>query len=523
MKNNFYIALPDDKVDITLFSFCALMVYALYTWYTLQVQVSITADTLWLADAAGRLLRGEAMSLSFYDPNPPLSMILYIPAVWVAGTGLINLHSALFLYVLLLVGVSAAATFKLLRAIPGTDITLAMAGTAALIIASTVMASGSYTERDQIIGVWLVPFVLAQLALTKGWPCPAPLRHALFLIGAILILVKPHYGLLPTLMIIHRALSQKRIFVCKDTDFIYLAAGVIGYAALLFFYFPDFLHVMLPDILRLYSANFSVGVMYRALYYALLCSTVALFAIMVGRTSWLPYFLLGCALICLIPFIVQMRGYHYHLMPAITFFWCGTAVFGKDFFQRYMSPPLALLLVTGVMTIFAFFITQSRLVLPTTAQYQNLPMAHAIADCPAPCPFFVINDHIEITHQTALYTGKEWASRFPSLWFLPGIYALEEKDPVSFKRLKDKYATMLAEDIERYKPHYVLAGSFDIGGGITFDLLKFTAGNTLFRTVWASYNPKGEVTINQRVYFPHNKTFRDHKIIYKVFERAPQP
>ncbi len=521
MKNNFYIALPENKIDLVQFAFCLLVVYALYTWFSIQVQVNITADTLWLADAAGRLLRGESMSQSFYDPNPPLSMILYIPAVLAAGTELISLHHALLVYVLLFVAGSAAATYKILRGIPGTDMATAMAGTAALIIASTVMAGGSYTERDQIIGIWLVPFVMTQLALTKGWPVPAPLRHSTLLVGAILILVKPHYGLLPTLMIAHRAIAQKRLFVCKDIDFLYLAAGVIGYGLLLFFYFPDFLHVMLPDILHLYSADFSKGVIYRALYYALLCIAIVLFSIMSGKISWLPYFFLGCALICLIPFIVQMRGFHYHLMPAVTFFWCGTALFGKELFQRYMSPYLALVLVTGLMTILAFFTTQSRLLLPTAAQYPLLPMAKVIADCEAPCPFFVINDHIEITHQTALYTGKEWASRFPSLWFLPGIYKLEEKDPAAFAQLKDKYTRMLAEDLERYKPRYVLAGSFKLDEDLTFDLLNFTAGNAAFRKAWAAYSLVDEVTINQKNYFPHSKRFRDHKITYKIYKRRP--
>lgn len=520
MSKGFYIALPEDKIDLVQFAFCVLVSYALYTWFSIQVQVNITADTLWLADAAGRLIHGEAMSQSFYDPNPPLSMILYIPAVWAAGTGLISLHNALFAYVLLFLAGASVTTYKILRVIPGTDKAAAMASTAALIIASTVMASGSYTERDQMIGIWLVPFVLTQLALTKGWPVPAPLRHMTFLVGAVLILIKPHHGLLPTLLIIHRAITQKRLSVWRDADFLYLAAGVIGYAVLLAFYFPDFLQVMLPDILRLYSAEVSKSVLFRALYYGLLCVTVMLFAIMVGKTSWLPYFFLGCALVSLVPFIVQMRGYHYHLMPAIIFFWCGTAFFGKELFQRYMSPHLALILVTGAMTLFAFFTTQSRLTLPTVTQYQTLPMAQVLADCEAPCPFFVVNDHIEITHQTALYTGKEWASRFPSLWFLPGIYKLEEKDPAAFESLRDKYATMLAEDLERYKPRYVLAGSFKLRDDFMFDLQQFTAANDSFRKAWAAYSPAGEITINQGRYFPAYKKFRDHKITYKIYKRT---
>lgn len=520
-KKPFFIELPDNKADLVNFAFWALLAYALYTWFSIQIQVNITADTFWLAEAAERLLRGETASQSYYDPNPPLSMIFYIPPVLATATGWISLHNALFFYTLLFASGAALATYRVLRTVPGLEKTTAIAAASALIIAATVMASKSFTERDQIIGMWLVPFVLTQLALTKGWPVPAWLRHLIFFTGTFLILIKPHHGLLPTLLILHRAYTQKRISVWKDADFLYLAAGVIAYAAILLLYFSDFLYVVLPDIWQLYGHENTKFVLYRAGYYALLCVAILLFAVMVGRTSWLPYFFLWAALISLVPFVVQMRGYHYQLLPMVTFFWCGMALFGKELFQRYMSPVLALMLVTAAMTVIAFIATPSRLHAVTAMQYPELPLARALTDCPAPCPFFVINNHIEITHQTAAYTGKEWASRFPSLWFLSGLHRLQQANPAEYERLRHKYEIMLAEDLNRYKPRYVMVGRFTLQGGMDFDLFETFGQEDDFQKAWAAYRPRPDLVINQGLYFPDQRHFRNLKITYKVFERKP--
>lgn len=524
MSKRFYIALPEDKIDLVQFGFYALLTCALYIWFSIQVQVNITADTLWLADAAGRLLRGESMSQAFYDPNPPMSMILYIPPVLMADTGLISLHNALFFYVLLFLVGASIATYKILRVIPGNDITTAMVGTVALIVSATIASAASYTERDQIIGICLVPFILTQLAMTKGWPVPVPLKHFTLLVGTMLILVKPHHGLLPTLLIAHRAITQKRLSVCKDADFLYLAAGGIGYTVILLFCFPDFLQIILPDVLALYMPSNSIKfVLFSVLYYTLLCVIIILLANIAGRISWLPYLFLGMAIISLIPFIVQMRGYHYHLMPTIIFLWCGAAFFAKDFLQRYMSPHLALVFVTSAMITISFSLSQSRLSLPTVTQYKTLPMAELLFDCDSPCPFFVINDHIEITHQTALYTGKMWASRFPSLWFVPRIYQLKETNPLESERLQKKYAAMIVNDIERYKPRYILAGNIPLSKDITFNFIEFSAVAPSFSKVWSTYKAVGEITINQELYFPPYKEFKNHKLTYMLYKRNPDP
>ena len=69
-----------------------------------------------------------------------------------------------------------------------------------------------FAERDAFVVWGLLPFLLAQLALLRrASRCRAGLAWPVLAIGAACILIKPHYLLLPGLMIGWRWLKRRRI------------------------------------------------------------------------------------------------------------------------------------------------------------------------------------------------------------------------------------------------------------------------------------------------------------------------
>src|SRR5690606_32184496 len=117
----------------------------------------------------------------------------------------------------------------------------------------TVLSSVYFGERDQILGIALFPFVMIQLGLTFSWPRPRPaVFWSVVIFGAVLILLKPHFGLLPTILLLHRAILQRRLALWKDPDFIALVTATSCYILFLLVFFSDYLTIILPDVLRLY-------------------------------------------------------------------------------------------------------------------------------------------------------------------------------------------------------------------------------------------------------------------------------
>jgi hypothetical protein len=75
------------------------------------------------------------------------------------------------------------------------------------------------------------------------------------------------------------------------------------------------------------------------------------------------------------------------------------------------------------------------------------------------------NGDMGVMHETAYYTVTTFASRFPTLWFLPPIYKarqdLDKNIPSKFSReetdrLYQKYAAMITEDLTFYKPDVII-------------------------------------------------------------------
>lgn len=504
-----------------IFYISALLAGAFYAWFKVHYNAVITADSLWLTEAATRFLHGEKMSDSYFDANPPLSMLLYIPPALIAASGLATVYHAIFFYTLALLGFFSFLTYKLIRHIPGSDAITALIVASGLIIANTIQTSVSFTERDQILGMALVPFALTQLFMTCQWPLPRWLKHTTLVFGAVLILIKPHHGLLPTLILLHRAWTQKRISLWKDADFLYLAGAVIIYLAVCMTFFSDYVRNILVDAPYLYLADFKLKILARGGYYALIITIAMLSGMLLKRSSWIATFFFLCAIASLIPFVTQMWGFHYHLLPAISFFTCGLALLFRDSLLKIMNIRSAAF--AGMLGLLVFsFVTRPLLSqFPTHESYLAMPLTKIVLECEKPCPFFILNDSIEITHQTAVYTGQTWASRFPSFWFLPGIYKpgsrLTDEQRLTYQK---KYARMVVEDLARYKPKLVILGEFKITPEENVNWDQFLSVDDRFKSEWSHYTHTGQIELDQRIYFTGTKMDKPLPRTYQIYQRA---
>lgn len=500
-----------------------LMAGLLGAWFHVYAQAYTAADTLWLAEAAARFLNGERMAAAYYDPNPPLSVILYVPPALLTQWGLMPVHMSVFYYTLLILALTSLLLYKTLKAAPGSDEQTAFLCTSAFIIANTVLTGITFTERDQILGMALCPFVLTQVFITKRWPLPRWLFHTALFLGAVLVLLKPHHGLLPVLIILHRALTQKRLDVWKDADFIYLACCTSAYLVLCLTYFSDYTFGILPDVLSLYSKTATpVIVQYYAHYVLIFAGVMAAGFLLNGRKpSWPGTFLLACAVIAFIAYAAQMRGYHYHMLPAVMFFAMGLACTIKDTAVRFLDARYAMPAALVAVMALALLHYPLMRTFPTHEQYyKDMPISGIVRQCPAPCPFFMMNDTMEIVHQTAAYNDRPWASRFPSVWFIPAIINLLGEGRVEeATALRDKYGKMVGEDLARYKPKLVLLAEFKVTRRGTINFSKFFSANPEFRSEWAKYRLAQRVTIDQGVYFRGTAQDKHKPMTYQIYER----
>ena len=490
---------------------------ALLPWLGVYLQQSLNSNMTFLVTGAMRLLDGEAMSKAYYDPNPPLSILIHLPpAMLTKYLGLALYHSTA-IYTLTLIGLSTIAVSGILKRTDWLAPARRYAFIATYVLINTIGAMTDIGERDHYLGLALVPFVFVQAAITLKIPLPKLLFWGVLIAGSVFILLKPHFGLVPVCVFAHRAYVQKRLSVCFDPDFMTLAGTTLAYICVIFLFFSDYAFVIFPDVLTFYVSAIEpwvlpVGILL-GLYVFIFAAAVRF---LFENPPQLALALFACSFLCLIPFVVQGKGFFYHGLPAFIFFLCGlglvlqhglkkifTFLNLKESADNLAACGSILLFIAG---LYAFLPPSSDF--PTHDDYKNSELAGIIKECDKPCSFFMFNDSIEVVHPLAVYTNATHGSRFPGYWFLleltEGIYDLEHSrtpliNPEKIETKTQLYADMVAQDFKKYQPDILLIGQFQVvlRDPEPFDFGAFFSRHSPdFKRYWQAYTLVDTIEIN---------------------------
>lgn len=497
--------------------FWGFLMLVLLPWLVIRAQQSTHSDILWLAEALNRLFDGHTMTQSAYETNPPLSLLLYSLPVWLHRAFDWPLHYTVFAQSL---GVLGGCLLMLRRTLNW----FAFLGVAekycivfAYAMANTLAASLLFGERDQLIAMVLPPFALTQIALTYALFRPRAVDWVFLAFGAFIILLKPHHGLIPALLLLHRVFKNRNLSACRDPDFLALTGVVIAYAAMLWFAFHDYLTVILPDVMDYYVITGQYTGFYPSVLMVLGFIGVAMFI-----CAWLrpapavaafSIFLLGCAGLSLIPVVVQNKGFYYHYLPVIAFAACAAAhILYLWLMHQSSRVAMSVVLCLSAITAFAYGHASLNLPYPTHATYQSLPFSKIMRQCAdeKKCTsFFMFNSDMGLLHEAAYYTGIPHASRFPALWFLPKMtrdaaaMRAGELSPEETKKLTAdifRFSGMVADDLASAQPEIVFILPPD-EFTVPVDPLGLFAANPRFRAIWSRYRKSGTVELDYNAHY----------------------
>ena len=520
-----------------------LVALALIPWFIVQINMSINPDLAYLTAAAGHLLDGMRMSDAYYDTNPPLSVIVQIPPALLVKLLHIPVYDAVFIFALIAVALSSWAVYALLQKSDWSSPEQNQAILATYILINTIGANLYLGEKDHLLGLALFPFVLVQIAITHKIEINKTLKWTVIGAASVLILLKPHFGLIPLVMFGYRAVTQKRLTVFLDADFIALASTALAYIALIFTCFPDFIDEILPDALILYTSRQESWVLSIAGLFILACIGLILIAWLLPQKpqkAAIAFFIL--AGIAIIPFALQGKGLFYHSIPAILFITAGLSLLitqmSADALAKTSLKQHAASLANITTTIAAIILLYTALppnpLYMTHKDYRNSDLAKIINTCTKPdCSFFMFNDMIEITQQLAVYTGQPHASRFPVFWFLPSLVQAEYDhqqggqgriSPKKTQELIKKYAALVTQDFQTYQPDTLIIRNPKTAGGIweSFDFMEFFSNQSPdFTKIAQNYEKTETITIDRSDYFK-GTIFTSKPTRYDIYKKKRQ-
>ena len=451
------------------------------------------------------VLTGALPYRDYIDPNLPTIIYLGVPVAWLSEVLGVEVWTGFRWFVLGLQLLSLGLCARLVRAgvAPG-DPVLQWAVMTGLLTATCLVPMGlifvdgsHFGQREHLALLCVTPYVLWHAIRTGGGALPRGWTLAVVLLASVGIAIKPHFLLFWLLLEVatgRREWREGRFPV--EAWWPPLAFG--AYFVVLLFSLPDF-PAMIEATWRLYGAYRAAApldllsaspVVFPALVWLLhrmlpvspelepLRSTLA--------RAVLAWWLVG---------FMQLRGFPYHFLPALSFSvgLVFVSLVAVSAFRQWLPLLYAAAAFIGVAAVENASRDQAG---------QDLELVEIFEErVGADGAVLVLSTNVWPGFPAALYANVRWASRFPALWFLPGLYQdVEGGDPFPYRgwaemdALERWHLDAVIADFERQPPSLVLVDRMELQPGFDakpFDLLAYLQRDARFRALWCGYRPNG--------------------------------
>lgn len=460
-------------------------------------------DSVWLLVAAERLLSGGTYSQDFVELNPPLALLLHVPAIMLKPMAGNDSHAA---FVILVLGYATASLYLLTQVLDR-----GLAGNSDLqrwlpvICAACLLLLPHYDfgQREHLLAIFVMPYLAMQatdLARTRGNDLPAAAVSAWACLGMFL---KPVFLLLPMLFALDRCARARSVKPLLDADIAMIGLAGLAYAALVIFLFPDYFTVA-RYALEFYGAysNDLGGVLLVVSPHAAAGIAVALFAARLSQVREERRLFTVMALaagVAVLSVVIQQKGWSYHVLPVRIFTGISmllmVAGIGRHILRRPAGRGLALFARTAPFLAGALFLLPgnadwgptNRQGLSRTAIYSALqPVASGKR-------LFAFSSSVKVGMRWTAAVGAGWGSRFSALWLVPGYLEAEAQGRLPAARLEEVGADirrMVEEDFIRYRPEVVIVDrrADKQALALPFEFLEFFKESPRFIEIWGGYS-----------------------------------
>ncbi len=450
----------------------------------------INRDTIWLAEIAEQMLDGKSLYGDIIETNPPMSVLLYMPAVLAARLLGVQAESAVAIYTLLCALLVTGLCWLIVRAdgwFTRREGWMAIAGIAALFI---LFPKQIFTQREHLAGMAALPFVLLLMARHEARPLPSlSIRIAAGLAAGLCICIKPHFALAIAFPVLVSMAVRRRPALAFTTESVCAALTVLAYAASLWLIFPDYARNVLPLVNDVYVPS-------RIPLFEYLVSPLTLiFLVFPLLTACLlprfsdnprPWLLMAAAAGFFLAYLVQGKGWAYHLYPAVLF--VALAALFSVLPERAAGRVTRVWRKLALVLLFAglaYFFSGGP---PDFARLRT-----ALSSLPKRAPVLIVTPDLTVSFPVVRDLQLSWSSRTCSQW-LGGLASNQllngEPDAgarVTLQTAVDLERRWLAEDIERHRPEMIV---FDLATVIDWE--RFALDDPRLASLLAGYQ-RGDV------------------------------
>lgn len=491
----------------TLFSafFAAVMTIL---WVNLAKNTFIDTDTGWLLQCLQRFLAGGNYSNNFFETNPPLSFLIYLPVVPFLNQDPQTIKLSLLLTFLAYSFISNICVYFLLKKmeLEKPVITLTLIS----ILFSQTWAMGTFSiNKDYLIFVFLIPLNLTQYLITNDKIRFTPLSVFSSFLGGLAICLKPHYAIIPAAFLLHRLIKTKNInTIITSVDFITMLVTGASYIAFIAIIFPDYLTIVLPQVIDIYPYMKSLPLLNMAYFIFISLYSALMIGFIRKDTPYLKEIstLTNCSIllgfVCFFAFAIQGKGFFYQAMPfigytSIAFFMSTSTLLSNYLAKKYVSVCITYALLSCICLPLLLGFPKAPSI--TNDKFSQIEFFKKIKEL-SPNGTYITYDFKPSYLALPYYFGINNGARFGIIWPFDGLNA--EYEEAKSKGHNEKLETikgkfkffidMMAEDITNNKPDVICIPRYpDATTKVPSQmLLTFLLKNEKFSQAFKNYNHK---------------------------------
>lgn len=466
-----------------------------------QLMSMLNHDTAWYLTAGARYLEGGTLYRDvFVDVNPPLGLFLTLPPVILARFLDVFPVPVFVVYVYLLIALSLASLRRLLHGPPVLRRGLFIAAAAVLILSP----AGDFGQREHFLAILTLPYLFLAALGPARQRIPWIAALVLGLAAGAGFALKPHYLLVPLALEVYRLASARRLASLWRPEVLGLGLAFLGYAGVLVFVAPDYLTRIVPYAMEVYNQAYANPLWINLLrletfLLPLACAIQIATRRHQGAPGYGDVFLIASA--CFFTaYLVQMKGWDYHLYPASVCLVLGYASICLNALQRQnavaapsgknrlsQGTALAALAVAAVLighdiTKFGYKNRFTDIMTPYAATYAGSGSI-AVLGASVWAGFPLVNN-----------SRLGWSSRFAALWLLPGAQRRRQADDGADLALLDEMEAFTRDavvaDFRADMPDLVFVDDREkkpYFGEVDFDYLEFFGQDPRFARIWPQY------------------------------------
>ena len=467
----------------------ALVVTALVTAF--RMTGTVDSDVAWQLWIAQRMHAGANLYRDIIETNPPLWFWMAAPVERVAALLNVRLEPVLAVFVGALVGLSLAATDRLIRHI-GEKRRALFLGYAALVLAAVPwMHLG---QREQIVIIGTLPYVALANARRSEAAVPAGLAIAIGAGAALGFALKQYFLIVPLALELWLAARLRKSWRPIRPETIALIVVGATYAASIFLFERDFLTSIVPLIRLAYgvfgapSLRFMFGP-FAILGLLILGFVAAQVRSLTGRRAPLTEVLLVAAFAFAAVYFIQFKGWPYHALPLLGF---GSLALAALLAEIEAAPPLLRVAGPALLALPLFLSVEEQL----NPALPSPDMRAALAGMKPGDAVAFLTTETAVPWSVTLQGRYRYAPRYNGYWMMRAIIRNElagGPDP----RLTQLGKSIVAETVSDFAcmPPRRIFVSRPRPGEDGFDILSFFQRDPRFVAMLSHYRVRSRTSL----------------------------